>query len=191
VATRGLGTIEKWTGSFERLHPSGVERGMNLHGAKNRVKMIAAGASLTGSVFLMATGSLAETPSPPSKNVATGAGEAVVVLPKFIVNADRTPKFEQKELFSERDFNKILAKRYPGMTLPNQPKEVDNYGLMAYRDEMRLEAKAHFENLVIATRAEGHSADAKELQGELDKVFLRRLSWQDERMDRNVNRNRR
>lgn len=117
--------------------------------------------------------------------------DGVVILPDFFVNGDQAPRFEKRSLLDSHCLNQFLAKRYPGMTLAGQPREVDNYGLLAFSDDRRFEQMENFKNLASAIRVEGRGGESRELEDEIDRAFIRRPTWREAAMDRNVNNYRR
>lgn len=85
----------------------------------------------------------------------------------------------------------MLAKRYPGTSFKGQPPWLDNYARLMYADERRLASITHYKDLTILMRELGDVAGSKELKKEIDDAFLRRPTWRERAMDRNLNSNRR
>lgn len=111
-----------------------------------------------------------------------------ILLPKEIVRGDRLPLPAARDLYDPEAFRLSLVKKYPGLSVRGQPPEVDNYAVLQDRDERRLAAMGHFKDLAQVIRVSGDSAEAAALDLEINRAFLRRPTWREDAMDRNINR---
>lgn len=122
-----------------------------------------------------------ETPSP-------DVAPEIVAMPKYIVR-DRSG-VDSSEMMTNEQLKMLFKKLYPGATLPgNDPRTqlVPNYAELMYRDDLRLKAKSELETISAAVRASGDDKQAKELNKEIERAFLRGHNWRDEGLDKSVN----
>ncbi|MFT3781683.1 MAG: hypothetical protein QM790_06655 [Nibricoccus sp.] len=115
----------------------------------------------------------------------------VIRLPKFLVRPSETPRFGNEDIFSKESLDAFLAKKYPGAGLRKPIPGVDNYALLMYQDDRRLASMARFTALSAMLRTSGDFEGSRELDAEINDTFLRRPSWRERAMDRNLNSNRR
>jgi hypothetical protein len=115
----------------------------------------------------------------------------IILLPKLVVRPPESPALGEREIYTDKGLDELLLKRFPGASFKNQPKELDNYARLMYAEEVRLARLNHFKEVASVLRATGDVAGSKELRAEIYQTFIRRPTWREEAMDRNVNRNRR
>jgi len=84
-----------------------------------------------------------------------------------------------------------LKKRFPGATFTGQPPQIDNYAVLMYEDEKRLDGLNRYQGFADLIKASGDAAGGKELRNELNRTFIRSHDWKAERMDRSANGGRR
>lgn len=134
--------------------------------------------------LLLATGLLAQEAPPPSG----GEKDPVILLPKEVVRAkpDRLP--EPRDLYDPKAFRDSLVKRYPGLSFRGQPESMDNYAVLQERDERRLASMESLRKLSSTLRASGDTAGSDDLDREIERTFVRRPTWREDAMDRNINR---
>jgi len=115
----------------------------------------------------------------------------IILLPKYVVRPMDTPTFTEQEILSRSGLDALLLKRYPGASVRNQPPELDNYARLMYADDVRLERLNRYKNLANIMQVTGDVNGSKELRQEINQTFLRRPTWREAAMDKNVNRGRR
>jgi hypothetical protein len=115
----------------------------------------------------------------------------VILLPKLIVRPLETPLLGEHEILTKKGLDDLLLKRYPGASLKGQPDALDNYARLMYADDVRLDRVNHYQEQASILRDTGDKAASKELRAEVYRTFLRRPSWREEAMDKNVNRHHR
>ncbi|PTY06407.1 hypothetical protein DB347_13355 [Opitutaceae bacterium EW11] len=122
-----------------------------------------------------------ETPSP-------DVAPEIVAMPKYIVR-DRLG-VDGSQMMTNEQLKTLFKRLYPGATLPgNDPRTqiVPNYAELMYRDDQRLRAMSELEAVSAAVRASGDEKQAKELNKEIERAFLRGHNWRDEGLDKSVN----
>jgi hypothetical protein len=85
----------------------------------------------------------------------------------------------------------LLLRRFPGASFKDQPLALDNYALLMYADEVRLEKLRRYEEFADAIRRTGDITGSNDLRADINRTFLRRPSWQTARMDKTLNAGRR
>lgn len=115
----------------------------------------------------------------------------IILLPKYVVRPLETPVFSEQEIYTRSGLDSLLLKRFPGASVRNQPPELDNYARLMYADEVRLARLNRYQEMADVLRVTGDVNGSKELRREIHQTFLRRPTWRETAMDRNVNRDRR
>jgi hypothetical protein len=117
--------------------------------------------------------------------------DEIILLPKMVVRESNIPVFNEREIYAESGMNALLKRRFPGATFTGQPPQVDNYAILMYEDEKRLDALNRYQRLADLLKASGDAAESKELRNELNRTFIRSHDLKTERMDRSANGGRR
>jgi hypothetical protein len=115
----------------------------------------------------------------------------VILLPKVVVRGPEIPVFSEREIHTKSGMEDLLLKRFPGASFKDQPAWLDNYALLMYSDEVRLEQMDHYRKLADAIRRTGDVAGSDALRADINRTFLRRPTWQTARMDKILNAGRR
>ena len=126
-----------------------------------------------------------------SPEIGIRTTDEIILLPKMVVRNPNVPLFNEREIYSQRGMDELLKKRFPGATVTGQPPQVDNYGMLMYEDEKRLDALTRYQGFADLLKASGDAAGSKELRSELNRTFIRSHDGKMERMDRSANGGRR
>jgi hypothetical protein len=119
--------------------------------------------------------------------------DGMVRLPKFLVYAPKLVLTEP-EVMSKSGMERLLRKRYPGASFKGQDpyrSVFPNYAALMYREDIRLTQIDEFRRLTDTLKAVGDLSGSKELRKEMQSVFVRHETWQEDAMDRSYNNDRR
>ena len=153
---------------------------------------------LVSAAFVMPLSVLAEGNTLPSSisgitspETAIRSTDEIILLPKMVVREPNAPVFNEREIYTQRGMDELLKKRFPGATFTGQPPQIDNYAVLMYEDEKRLDGLNRYQGFADLIKASGDAAGGKELRNELNRTFIRSHDWKAERMDRSANGGRR
>jgi hypothetical protein len=116
----------------------------------------------------------------------------VVRMPQVVVWALKP--FSGVDLLDKVGLSKLLHEKYPGASLNGQDpytSVLPNYAALMYREDRRARQISELERIAAVLGASGDLEGEKKLRKEMQKIFFRHLSWQEEGMDRSANGGRR
>lgn len=103
----------------------------------------------------------------------------IIRLPKYVVEGERPPVFNERSLYSKEQMEKLAAQRYLSDLHRNLNRyrigrEDEKFAMMSYFEQERLRNMAATEGYVALYRAAGDTAKAEEVKEEAYSTFVRK-----------------
>ena len=103
----------------------------------------------------------------------------IIRLPKYVVEGDRPPVFNERSLYSKEQLQKLAAQRYLSEFHRNLNRyrigrEDEKFAMMSYFEQERLRNMAATEGYVALYRAAGDEAKAEQVKEEAYSTFVRK-----------------
>ncbi|PTY08117.1 hypothetical protein DB347_00580 [Opitutaceae bacterium EW11] len=112
---------------------------------------------------------------------------AIVRLPKFVVQGERPPVFAEKDINTKKGLADLAVKRYLSSVgqalnkyhLPLIGMSQEQLALMMYEEDQRLKDMKDFGEKVYLYRQAGDKTGADALQKDIDRTFMRTSTFAD------------
>jgi hypothetical protein len=100
----------------------------------------------------------------------------IIRLPKYMVEGVRPPVFSERNLYTTKDFSKVMVNRYLGKNALNNyqlGKTGEVYAAQMYWDDERLKNMVEGDRQISLYRAAGDDGKAAKVEQENKSMFLR------------------